>query len=79
MRKLPQLAEWQEELIVRKWLKRNDYYWASRKLLEDTMWHHLASVCKMPRGAADATGASATGSQQCVLQMDVPSKMACNG
>ena len=60
-----------EELIARRWLKRNGYYMAKTSTLEAHLFHHFQSVARQPRGRADKAG-----SQQAAFSMELPSKMA---
>ena len=60
-----------EELIARRWLKKNGYYMAKHEDLAAHLWHHFQSVAKMPRGRADQAG-----SQQAAFSMEIPSRMA---
>ena len=78
-RKKPKLATrnastqafYDEELIARRWLKRNGYYMAKHSDLTMRLFHHFMSVAKLPRGRADKAG-----SQQAQISMDIPSKPA---
>ena len=60
-----------EELIARRWLKANGFYWAKEDSLANHFYHHFLSVMRMPRGSADRAG-----SQQCAFSMPMPSNMA---
>ena len=60
-----------EELLARRWLKRNGYYMAKHTDLSLSMYHHFLSCLRMPRGRADKAG-----SQQAAFSMTIPSKMA---
>eukprot|EP00965_Chrysotila_dentata_P159321 5262952-Pleurochrysis_carterae.AAC.2 len=61
------MADWQRELVARKWLKENDFWWCKVQRLQDTYWHHLISLCRQPAGRADGS----RGSQQCCFEMEL--------
>eukprot|EP00965_Chrysotila_dentata_P259703 6213644-Pleurochrysis_carterae.AAC.8 len=61
-------ADWNEELIARRWLKKNGYYFENSDVLVRTFFHHLMSCLRRPAGRADKGG-----SQQAAFSMELPS------
>jgi hypothetical protein len=59
-----------EELIARRWLKKQGYSWVMDEEYSMHLWHHFLSVMRQPRGRADKAG-----SQQASFAMPIPSQM----
>ena len=61
------LNDWQRELIARRWLKSNGYFWGGQQRLVNSFFTHMMSCCRQPAGRADGT----RGSQQCSFELEV--------
>eukprot|EP00965_Chrysotila_dentata_P253420 6211224-Pleurochrysis_carterae.AAC.1 len=65
------LEPWQQELIVRRWVKRTGRCYAKVNVLLNKWYHKFVSVGRQPAGRADGQ----RGSQQSFLEMDIPDGM----
>eukprot|EP00965_Chrysotila_dentata_P099768 3296885-Pleurochrysis_carterae.AAC.1 len=66
------LQPWQRELIARRWLKQNEYFWADVRLIQNCWYNHFLATCRQPAGRADGS----RGSQQCCFEMEIHHKDA---
>ena len=66
------MAPWQRELVARKWLKKQNFFWSPEHRVVNSFFMHLAACCRQPAGRADGT----RGSQQCCFEMEVTDIMA---
>ena len=67
-----ELDAWQRELVARKWLKSEGYFWGAEHRLRNNFYMHLAACCRQPAGRADGL----RGSQQCCFELEVMHEMA---